>query len=200
MSVLARNIEGFILAGGASRRMGENKAALQLNGRSFVAHIAVALRAVTRRISIVGALPPEDAGKLPFVPDLYVNWGALGGLHAALAACRSEWAVVVACDLPLVSGSLLERFANLRDNYDAVAPVQADGYPQALCALYQVAKCRDCAQQLIASGERRPRTLLRAVNTRWVTHAEIADLPDAERLLSNVNTPADYGEVRQWLS
>ena len=200
MSVLARNIEGFILAGGDSRRMGEDKAALQLNGRSFVAHVAEALRAVTRRVSIVGALPPADAGSLPVVPDVHVKWGALGGLHAALAVCRTEWAVVVACDLPMVSGPLLERFAGLREDFDAVAPIQADGYPQALCAFYRVATCRDCAQQLIASGERRPRTLLRAVNTRWVTPAEIADLPSSERLLSNVNTPAEYGQVRQWLS
>jgi molybdopterin-guanine dinucleotide biosynthesis protein A len=196
MSAANRHIEGFILAGGASRRMGEDKAALLYDGRSFVAHIAQTLMAVTRRVSIVGALPPKDAGRLPFVPDIYAQWGALGGLHAALAACQTEWAAVVACDLPLVSAALLQHLASLREDFDAVAPVQADGYPQALCAFYRVAKCRDCAQQLIASGERRPRTLLRAVRTRWVTPAEITDLPNAERLLLNVNTPLEYGEIQ----
>jgi molybdopterin-guanine dinucleotide biosynthesis protein A len=180
--------------------MGEDKAALILGGKSFAARIAETLRIVARRVSIVGAEPPPDAGYLPSVPDFHVNWGALGGLHAALAVCRTEWALVVACDLPLVSSSLLTRLVSLREDFDAVAPVQADGYPQALCALYRVAPCRDCAQQLIASGERRPRALLRAVRTRWVTHTEIADLQSAERLLVNVNTPAEYGQVRQWLN
>jgi molybdopterin-guanine dinucleotide biosynthesis protein A len=199
MSAVSRNIEGFVLAGGASRRMGENKAALLLNGRSFTAHVADSLRTIARRVSIVGAQPPADAASLAFVPDFYVKWGALGGLHAALAVCRAEWAAVVACDLPLVSGALLARLASFREGFDAVAPVQADGYPQALCALYRVQTCCECAEQLIASGERRPRTLLRAVRTRWVTPDEIADLPRAGQLLTNVNAPADYEQVKQWL-
>ena len=192
MSGAGRQIEGFVLAGGASRRMGQDKAALLLHGRSFVAHAAQTLRSIASRISIVGARPPHDASNLTFVPDFYANWGALGGLHAALAACRSEWAAVVACDLPLVSTALWERLTALRTGFDAVAPVQENGYPQPLCALYHVPTCRVCAQQLIASGERRPRVLLRAVHTRWVTPDEIADLPHARRLLLNVNTPSEY--------
>lgn len=187
-----RNITGFILAGGASRRMGQTKAALLYDGRSFVAHIAEALRSVTTQVNIVGAHPPQDAGNLLFVPDCYANWGALGGLHAALAACPTTWAAVVACDLPLVSGALLKQLATLRTGFDAVAPIQENGYPQPLCALYQITPTLSCAQQLIASGERRPRALLRAVKTRWVIPREIAALPNAARLLTNVNTPDEY--------
>ena len=195
MSSPGHNITGFILAGGASKRMGREKAALFYDGRSFVAHITEALRAVAAQVNIVGARAPKDAGHLPFIPDCYANWGALGGLHAALASCPTNWAAVVACDLPLVSGALLEHLASLRAKFDAVAPIQANGYPQPLCALYRVAPSLACAQQLIASGERRPRVLLRAVRTRWVTPGEIASLPNAARLLTNVNTPDEYGAL-----
>ena len=193
-------IEGFILVGGASSRMGIDKARLRLDGRDFVERIAAALNAITKRTRLVGAHSKASGWRLPVAADVYANWGSFGGLHAALAACRAPWAAVVACDLPFVNGELFVRLASLREDYDAVAPVQADGHPQPLCALYRVQPCRDCAQLLIASGERRPRSLLRAVNTRWVTPDEWEDIADASLLFNNINTPEDYEQAKRGIN
>jgi molybdopterin-guanine dinucleotide biosynthesis protein A len=191
-------IEGFILVGGASSRMGRDKARLELGGRSFVERVASALAQVTVRVSVVGAREGETADwHLPVVPDLYAKWGALGGLHAALAACRAPWAAVVACDLPFVTGELFARLAALRENFDAVVPVQSDGHWQPLCALYRVEPCRERAEQLIASGERRPRALLHTVRTRRVEMAELADIAGAPLFFTNVNTPEDHALARK---
>jgi molybdopterin-guanine dinucleotide biosynthesis protein A len=121
----------------------------------------------------------------------------LGGLHSALSACDSTWALVVACDLPLVSNDLFVRLASFREGNDAVAPIQRDGYLQPLCALYRTEPCRKCAEQLIASGDRRPRSLLSAVRTRWVAFSEIEDLDGSEGFFANINTPADFDEIRR---
>ncbi len=195
-------IEGFILAGGASSRMGTNKAQLELEGKTFVERISGALASIATEISTVGAENQEMAAtggvcQLPNVPDVYDKWGALGGLHAALAACRADWAAVVACDLPFVTGELFVRLARLRENFDAVAPVQPDGRVQPLCALYRVALCRERAQKLIAAGERRPRALLREVQTRLVTNDELSGLNGAPFFFANVNTPQDYKHARE---
>lgn len=190
-------IEGFILVGGASSRMGTDKARLEMNGLEFVERIAGALACVTERVSVVGAREESAVWQLPVVPDVYTKWGALGGLHAALAACRAPWAAVVACDLPLVTGELFARLAARCANFDAVVPVQPDGRPQPLCALYRVAPCLGRAEELIASGERRPRALLRGVRTRWVEVAELADLEGAPLFFTNVNTPEDYARARK---
>ncbi|HYG82174.1 MAG TPA: NTP transferase domain-containing protein, partial [Pyrinomonadaceae bacterium] len=133
-----QDVEGFILVGGRSSRMGRDKARLTLGGLDFVGRIRDALAALTARVTLVG--PAERCAawpRLPSVPDFYVEWGALGGLHAAAAAARAEWAVVVACDLPFVTGELFVRLASLRENFDAVVPVQRDGRRQPLCALYR---------------------------------------------------------------
>jgi molybdopterin-guanine dinucleotide biosynthesis protein A len=189
-------IEGFILVGGASSRMGRDKARLELKGRSFVERIAAALACVTVRVSVVGAREGESADwHLPVVPDVFAKWGALGGLHAALEACRAPWAAVVACDLPFVTGELFARLAALRENFDAVVPVQPDGHRQPLCALYRVEPCRGRAAQLIASGERRPRALLDSARTRWVEMDELADLAGAPLFFTNVNTPEDHARA-----
>src|ERR1044071_9312895 len=114
-------VEGFILAGGASSRVGEDKSRLRLGGSTFVEKGARALLSVTSRVSVVSSRTDADAHGLPVVKDLSAGLGALGGLQAAFASCREEWAAVVACDLPFVTGGLLARLASLRsDALDAV--------------------------------------------------------------------------------
>ncbi|MDT4897923.1 MAG: hypothetical protein QOH25_3000 [Acidobacteriota bacterium] len=189
-------VEGFILVGGASSRMGTDKALLDLGGQSFVERIYRALVAITTETSLVGAKFAGAAWpQLPSVPDVHVKWGALGGLHAALAACRAEWAAVVACDLPFITGELFVRLASLRENYDAVVPVQADGRWQPLCAFYRTQPVRERAEELIVAGERRPRALLNLINTRRVAFEELSDLQGANRFFTNVNTPEDYANA-----
>jgi molybdopterin-guanine dinucleotide biosynthesis protein A len=120
----------------------------------------------------------------------------LGGLHAALAACEAEWAAVVACDLPFVTGELFARLAALREDAEAVVPVQPDGRLQPLCALYRTHPCRDIARELIERGERRPRALVQMVRARMVAWEELADLDGAQKFFENVNTPEDYRNAR----
>ena len=186
--------EAFILAGGASSRMGTDKSQLPLEGQTFTERIAETLLKLTDSVSVVGR---EADSRLPSVADVYPQWGALGGLHAALAACKREWAIVVACDLPFISAELFSLLDEKRVDHDAVVPVQEDGRPQPLAALYRVDPCRQRATELIEAGRRRPLDLLEAVKTRWVSFAEIRNLDQAERFFVNINTPSDYYEATQ---
>ena len=188
------SVEGFILVGGASRRMGSPKARLQVSGESFVQIIAREVSAVASQVSVVGNPEQSDLG-LRIVPDVHPGWGALGGVHGALAGCNAEWALIVACDLPQVKASLFDRLLTLRGEFAAVAPLQADGRQQPLCSLYRVAMCLPQAEALIESGERKPIALLQSVATRWVDFAEIADLPGARDFFDNINTPQDYQRI-----
>ena len=187
------DIDAFILAGGASRRMGTDKSQLLIDHQTFIERIAETLSNVTGSITVVGRC--LDASSLPSVPDIYPQWGALGGLHAALTASNRAWAIVVACDLPFVTSELFLRMANMRLDHDAVVPVQQDGRAQPLAALYRVDPCRLRATELIETGQRRPLDLLEAVNTRWVAFEEIRNLDQAERFFVNINTPEDYHEA-----
>ncbi|HEX8557288.1 MAG TPA: molybdenum cofactor guanylyltransferase [Pyrinomonadaceae bacterium] len=190
-------MEGFILAGGLSSRMGADKSLLRLGGRTFVERAAAALGGVAGAVSVVGSRPGLAAHGLPVVADVYEGLGALGGLHAALRACGARWAAVLSCDLPFVTPGLFARLASLRDAAtDAVAPLQQDGRPQPLCALYDAAACRAAAEDFIRAGELRPRVLLRALRTRWVAFDELSDLEGSPLFFTNVNTPEDFAGAR----
>ena len=187
-------IAAFILAGGQSRRMGTDKSQLLLDGQSFVERIASTLTAVTENVVVVGKRPGASS-TLPHVPDVYPQWGALGGVHTALASCAAHWCLIVACDFPFVTAELFARLASLAQDFEAVAPLQNDGIPQPLCGLYQTGPCLERAERLINSGERKPIALLQSVKTRWVPFAELQDLPGAERFFDNINTPEDYDRI-----
>ena len=190
-------IEGFILAGGESRRMGTAKSRLVLGGQSFVERIAGELSAVTSSIRVVGDNTAEL--KLPIkiqvARDVFPHWGALGGVHAALSACSASWALVVACDFPFVTRELFQSLASGRESFEAVAPIQSDGIPQPLCSLYRVGPCLRLADQLIKSGERKPIALLQYVRTRWVLFSDLSKLEGADCFFDNINTPEDFARA-----
>ena len=187
------SIEAFILAGGASSRMGTDKSRLLLDGQTFTQRIANTLLEVGTEVTIVGQ-GSEDP-RVKSTSDIYPLWGALGGVHAALAAARAEWALVLACDLPFVTANLFTRLATFRKNYDAVVPFQKDGRPQPLCSLYRIDPCLALAQELIIAGKRRPLDLLQSVKTCWLPFANLQDLDGVEKFFLNINTPEDYDEA-----
>ncbi|HLR07428.1 MAG TPA: molybdenum cofactor guanylyltransferase [Pyrinomonadaceae bacterium] len=192
------DVEGFILVGGRSSRMGTDKSLMQFDGQTSVERIAAELRSITPRISLVGRGRAGFDPDLRIIPDTHEQWGALGGIHAALGACVADWALIVACDLPFVTRDLCSRLLMLsqQGSPEAVVPIQPDGRPQPLCALYRREPCLLEAEKLIASGEHTPRALLANVKTRWVRSAELIDLPGAENFFFNVNTPDDYEQAQ----
>lgn len=191
------DVEGFILVGGASSRMGADKSRLLLNGKTTTSLITEALRGVTEKVSLVGS---SADGSLRIIPDLHERWGPLGGIEAALSACETEYCLVVACDLPFLTSELLTYLVQLRSEadstFEAVVPLQSDGRPQPLCAVYQRVPCLIAAEKSIALGQHTPRAMLDKVNTRYVNFNEFADLTDSEHFFFNLNRPADYERAK----
>jgi molybdopterin-guanine dinucleotide biosynthesis protein A len=193
------DVEGFILVGGASRRMGRDKAQLVIDGQTFIERIAGELSAIVSSVALVGARQPY--GSLRNIPDLHTQWGALGGIHAALSAAKTDWAVIVGCDLPFVTRELFERLKSFTcDAVDAVVPIQSDGRPQPVCAFYRRESCLQQIEELISAGEHTPRALLAKVRPRYVESSELGDLPNAENFFFNVNTPEDFEHARTILT
>jgi len=187
-----------ILTGGRARRLGGlDKASLVLEGRRFIDRIADEARRVAEDVFIVtnDASRHGDLG-LPCWPDRVPGIGALGGLYTALGISRTSTTLVVACDLPLVTATLLGWLADARvAGLDAVVPASADA-PQPLCAAYRTA-CAATLKAVIDRGERSVRKALDELHVRYVALTELAALGVPLTVLLNVNTPADLELARQ---
>ena len=195
------DVEGFILVGGASSRMGNDKSRLLIKGKTTVELIAEALRPVTSNVSVVGSRGEATADGLPNIPDLHERWGPLGGIQAALHACKTEYCFVVACDLPFVTAelfqALLGRLSQPAHGTEAVVPVQSDGRPQPLCSIYKREPCLAATDLSISIGEHTPRALLDKVGTRYVGFSELANLEGSEYFFTNLNRPEDYERAKE---
>jgi molybdopterin-guanine dinucleotide biosynthesis protein A len=192
------DVEGAILAGGDSRRMGRDKALLPIGGRTLLEAVAEALAPVVGRIRIIGrGLAPE----LPLVgaqPDLYPGRGPLSGIHAALATAEAERVLVVACDLPFVTTAFLRGLVEaLSPEWDAVVPCPGRN-PVAVCAVYRIT-CLKNVEERIARGELAARDFARSLNARFLDDADLERLDPSGRCLLNLNTPLDYEKAAAML-
>ena len=180
---------GAILAGGQARRFGgRDKGSLVVEGQSILERQLAVLAALTDDILVVGA--PDAPYPARPVPDLVPGCGPLGGLHAALDRARGDATIVIACDMPYLSAPLLEHLLMLTSDADAVVPRTARGY-HPLCAAYTRA-CLAPAAARLSEGRLKMVELFDDVRVRVVTAEEIAAFGDGDRLLTNVNTPAEY--------
>jgi molybdopterin-guanine dinucleotide biosynthesis protein A len=185
-------LSGVILAGGKSRRMGQNKALMELSGRPLIARVADRLRAVADEIIISAdqvELYSSFADKV--VPDYFKGVGTLGGIHAGLTAARHDLALVVGCDMPFLKPSVLAWFVKAAAGVDVVMLQQGE-WVEPLHAVYRRRECLPAIEAAIQGGRRRIVSFFDAVRVRYVHPAEIAHLDPDLRSFYNVNTPEDW--------
>ena len=182
MSHLTRS--GAILAGGQSTRFGgRDKSALLLDGRAILDHQIAALAPAVDEVLIVG-------GPRATIHDIVPGCGPLGGLHAALTAAHGGAVLIVACDMPYLSTPFLTYLLSFATEADIVVPRSERGY-HPLCAVYTRA-CLEPVAARLADRRLKMRELVDSLRTRVVPVDEIRQFGDPDRLLANVNTPADY--------
>ncbi|MCD9187585.1 MAG: molybdenum cofactor guanylyltransferase [Pyrinomonadaceae bacterium] len=190
---------GFVLVGGKSSRMGEDKFALQFRGKSFLENAVAALSEVCEtRVKLVLNQSQTIETELPFVRDIYEKRGALGAIHAALQNCETKFAVVLAVDLPLVDANVIEKlagFALSSNKFLASVPRQTDGRIQPLCAVYRAKYCLPTLERLMEeNATASPRDFLELVNTRYIPQQNLS--ADTEQdIFFNVNTPTEYERI-----
>lgn len=203
------HLDLIINAGGESRRMGRPKALLPVppTATPLIAHVARRLATLPLERVVVVANDPDLPAQahLPaatiFVPDAYPGTGTLGGIATGLQQVAG-WAIVVACDLPLVSAALFAGLARLAaeqtdgaDRWDAVVPV-VGGYAEPLHALYH-RRCLPAIEARLAQGQRRVISFLDDVNTRYVSEEEIRAVDPQLHSFVNANTPAEWNAALQ---
>ena len=190
-------ISAVVLTGGASRRMGSDKAHLEFGGIPAAERTARLLAGLVKDVAIVGGSPPDTAlaAGARLVADVDGPQCSLRGLVSALAAARSDDVLVVATDLPFVTPDLLLALVAWPDA-DAVVPRNANGR-HALCALYRREPVLAVARERLERGELALGGLLDAIDTKYVEGEALERLDPEGAALTNVNTPDELAAARE---
>lgn len=197
---------GIILAGGRSRRMGEDKRTLRLWGEAaptLLEHTCAVLAPLCAELIVVLNDPEAWAG-LParLVRDSLPDAGVLGGLYSGLVAARHEYCLVVGADMPFLNADLLQAMFAYPPTYQVLVPrhTEADttrnhSALEPLHAIYR----RDCHAvlgEMLASGERRIATFIERLDAVFVTPSVLAQHDPHGRAFLNLNTPEDVAHAR----
>lgn len=198
---------GIILAGGLSRRMGRDKAFVELCGQTLISRVLEAIRDVCDDVMIVtNSLDKFGSFGVSLVPDHYPGKGSLGGIYSGLRAAKRDLAMVVACDMPLLSRPLLHYLVGCAEGFDVVIPSSPNSYRvkrqkegqvtakdadlHPMHAVYS-RKCLAAIEERILAGDLRMISFHPSMNVR-IVHSEEIDRFDPRHLsFFNVNNQED---------
>jgi molybdopterin-guanine dinucleotide biosynthesis protein A len=177
----------LILAGGASRRMGEPKALLPYAGTTLIEHLTRALAPAFDEVLIsandLAAVPLGLRASYRLIADLHRDAGPLAGIEAGLHAAQHDTLFAVACDMPLVTAELAAQIVAAAQGHDAAVP-RLNGRAEPACAAYRKQAAGPIAAAL-RQDQRRAAAVLEELDVEWL------DDLDA-RLFGNANDPAAY--------
>lgn len=184
----AQGWTGVVLTGGKSSRMWQDKAMLEVNGKTLLDRALDTLQPLVNDLLVIG--DPERHGHVgPFViADDLPGMGPLGGIVTALRYAIHDRVIVLACDMPGINGSLIERLKQADAQCDAFIP-QCDGKREPLAAMYH-RRCRVVFEASLAEGKWKVTDALDRVQASYVQICAGEEGWPAD-LFRNLNSPGD---------
>ena len=190
-----------IIAGGQSRRMGRDKAFVELGGTPLIERVIARSANLGQSETILITNKPAQYAHLglPMHGDILQDKGSLGGIYTALARAKSPDVLVLACDMPFVNRGLLRfMIKQMDDETDIVVPT-VDGYPQGLHAIYKKTCIAPIAEQLAANRLKIIR-FYDQMRVRYLDEADYAPFDPQGRSFANLNTPEELAEAERLLA
>ncbi|BCU81163.1 putative molybdenum cofactor guanylyltransferase [Polycladomyces abyssicola] len=188
-----RGTSVIVLAGGASSRMGTDKAMLPIEGVPVIRHIVEKLSPIGPVMVVTNHPERYRWLEVPMVKDREQGKGPLAGLHAGLSVSVSETNLVVACDMPFVSRRAAVWLLSRLGNAFACVPTLG-GRPHPLFAVYRKS-CLSALARCLREGKLQVRRFLSEVPTRFVSLEEAGLGEEAELCVWNMNRPEDYHQA-----
>ncbi len=194
---MAQPLSGIVLAGGSSRRLGVDKAALTFDGQPLLQIVTGRLSSVCREVIVAcGSRASGERPALPvrFVHDPIPGQGPLAGVQAGLAAAGADYALVVACDMPFLSPRLLAYMTGLPRRYQALVPL-VDGRWHPAHAVY-ARSCLPIVEALLAQGGNSMEELLSRLDVQAVAEPEVRRHDPECLSLFNLNDAQDLARAQ----
>jgi molybdopterin-guanine dinucleotide biosynthesis protein A len=194
-------VTGVLLAGGKSRRMGEDKRHLVVGEQTLLERGLAVLQSVFCEVLVVIA---QDSPPLSIdarvVRDLVPDCGSLGGLYTGLTQATTPYIFVVACDMPFLNQTAIAQFTSRRGAADIVMARLADRL-HPMHALYSK-RCVPALEEMIRERQFKIQEVVShsSLRVHYVTEADLLTIDPSGHSFYNVNTMADLEAARSLLA
>ena len=193
---------GYVLAGGASRRFGADKALVQFAGRTLLSRMCELVAATTGSVHVVAPAGRYSNHGLSLLADRWPGEGPLGGIVSALRATHEaiggeRWNLMVSCDMPFLTREWLEYLIAAAAASDAEVVVPRSTYGlEPLCACWRTSATTSL-QAAFDEGVRKVTDAMKRLRVEILDETHWKRFDSAGRLFWNMNTPQDYQEALQ---
>ena len=195
-------INGYVLAGGASSRFGRDKGLVELAGKTALQRACELVGQVAGSVQVVALAERYPDLRALMVADRWPGEGPLGGIITALRATVSDkkgaaWNLIVSCDMPFLTPEWLEYLCTsaLASDAEMVVPRSEHGL-EPLCACWRTSGA-DSLQRRFEDGVRKVTEAMKRLRVEILDETHWKRFDSAGRLFWNMNTPGDYQEALQ---
>jgi len=196
-----------ILAGGFSRRMGQNKSFVLLKNKPLISYVANALMRVVDRVVVVIRKEYDErqfAKVLPrnvtILKDSFPGQTPLIGIAAAMKFLRSGYSIVLPCDAPFVKPRVVGELFEEGKGHDAAIPRWLDGSIEPLQAVYKVDSTLSATEEALRCNELKIEAMIKRLqDVRYVNIDKLRPLDEEMLSFFNVNTPEDLEKANRVL-
>lgn len=185
-----------ILAGGQSKRMGQDKAFLEIGGQMVIERVLERVDPLTDDL-FISTNSPEKYEKfgLRMVGDIYPDKAALGGIYSAISAAIHNHVLVVACDMPFLNVELLRYLVKLSADVDVVAPIIEPPQPETMHAIYSK-NCLPAIKSRLLRNKLRVIGFFDEVSVLYIDRDEVSRFDPDFYSFININTPEEWQQMR----
>lgn len=180
------NINGIILAGGKSQRMGEPKAFLLFKGKPFIWYCIEALKPLVKEIIVVSDDPRFDNFGVKRIPDAIPDVGPIGGLYTGLTFSQTTYNLVLSCDVPCIETATLKQLIDIMEEDLDMVQFACEEKSHPLIALYHK-RCASHFKSQLDQDQRRLREAIAPLKSKTLK----VDKEWAYQL-KNINTKIQY--------
>jgi molybdopterin-guanine dinucleotide biosynthesis protein A len=193
-------ISCIILAGGKSTRLGHDKVLEKIGSLSLLEQVISRIGSLSREIIIVTAKERtfarlESRPKVKIVSDIFPGQGSLGGIYTGLVKSNSFYNLVLAADMPFVSGSLLRYMIGVAEGFDFILP-RVNGLFEPLHAIYSK-NCTAPIESILNQGKKVIIELFKYVKVRYVEAEEVDRFDPKHMSFFNINTREELEMARK---
>jgi molybdopterin-guanine dinucleotide biosynthesis protein A len=188
-------VTGVILAGGQSRRMGQDKAFLPFGKGLLIERVIEVVQQVTADVILITNTPERyQRFGLPMFSDVIAEAGSLGGIYTGLVSAKTPYSLCLACDMPFVKPTFLRFLCRTAAEADVVIPRNAEDF-QPLCAVYSQV-CRDPIRHKIEVGQLKITGFFDQVRVRVIDGDLLTRYDPHDVMFFNANTPEEYAKAQ----
>lgn len=194
---MINDVTGVLLAGGKSRRMGEDKRFILVGQQTLFARSCAVLRELFEEVYVVIAQDsPALQAEAPVVRDLVPDCGSLGGLYTGLRLAQTQHIFLAACDMPFLNPDVIRHMAQLKEHADIVIS-RWETRLQPTHAVYG-RNCLPVIEEMMTLHNRKIHSMIGhpALRVRVITETEIRQIDPDGRSMFNINTPSDLEQAR----